>query len=151
MDKPCETCFVGYHGSRVTKIICARKGHPAHKRPVTPEMCEKCLAGTPPETPQEPHIVSLTINPLGTLTYARTGWEPPPVPPGYQRKSSDLNSDAAWILDPLKPVCKHLELSPANVGPCGYPRIAHYCLKIKSFVGPRTCESCRLREETDAP
>jgi hypothetical protein len=145
MDKPCETCFVGYRGRRVTKIICTRKGHPTHLQIVSPEMCKKCLSGTPPETPQEPHTASLTIDPLGTLTYARTGWEAPPCPPGYIRRSSDLDSDDAWILDPLKPLCKHLKLTPANVGACGYPRVARHCLKIKSFVGPRTCESCRVR------
>jgi hypothetical protein len=97
--------------------------------------------------PQKAHMRPPEITPLGTLIYARTGWEAPPVPFGYRRKTSDLSNDDAWVLEPIHSVCKHLELVPAEVGACGYHRVAKRCLLVDSFVGPKTCEFCEKREE----
>lgn len=100
----------------------------------------------PPETLQKAHIEPPVITLDGTLIFAQTGWEPPPVVPGYQRKSSDLTSDDAWVLAPLEPICKHLELKVAERGSCGYHRIARKCKLVQSFIGQRTCTKCPKKE-----
>ncbi len=107
-------------------------------------------AGTPPERPQKPHIGGLKITPDGTLIYNRIGWEAPPVAPGYRRQSSDLSSDGAWVLEPLNTLCKHLELSPAEMGACGYHRVVRRCKLAQSFIGQRTCGTCPKKEVADA-
>lgn len=150
MNKPCKTCLIGYRGNRVTNVICTRKSHPMYKRIVHRETCDNCtqiqVAGIPSERLQEPHTRDVEITPLGTLIYARMGWEPPPCPPGYRSRSSDAESDDAWILDPIGEVCKHLELVPADTGACGYRRIARRCKLVESFIGPRTCMTCERKE-----
>lgn len=107
------------------------------------------LAKAPSQTPQEARTEPPEITPLGSLVYPRTGWEPPPCPPGYQRKSDDPKSDDAWVLEPMGTACKHLQISFGEVGACGYPRVRRTCGKIQSFIGPTTCNNCRLREEQD--
>ena len=100
----------------------------------------------PPERPQKAHTGDVEIGPLGTLIYTRLHWEAPPCPPGYRARSSDQNDDDSWILDPIDAVCKHLQLKPADIGACGYQRIARRCKLIDSFVGARTCETCSRKE-----
>ncbi len=99
---------------------------------------------------QKAHMELPEITSLGTLIYPKTGWEVPPCPPGYQRRSSDSESDDAWILDPIRPLCKHLSLLVAEKGSCGYHRIKRRCCLIKSFIGPKTCDDCTYREDLDA-
>ena len=146
--------------------ICTNPDHIKYKRPVTPRNCLRCTTAErgeksphtgkfrpkiePSEKPQKAHTDPPEINPLGTLIYARTGWEPPPCPLGYIRRSSDVESDDAWVLDPIKVPCKHLSLLPAEVGGCGYHRIKRRCRIIKSFIGPKTCDDCTYREDLDA-
>ncbi len=116
--------------------------------PEPAKMAAKMVAKkTPSQKSQEPPRELPRITSKGTLIYTRSGCEPPPCPPGYQRKSSDLNSDDAWILEPDKPLCKHTELKFGERGNCGYPRITCFCKLIGSFVGPRTCGICTRRNE----
>ncbi len=143
--RPCSNCFEGKRGDRVVMIICMDKDRPNFKKLVTPEICGNCSPGAPPEKPQKPHMSGVEITPQGTLIYQRGGWEVPPIPPGYERRSSDPDSDDSWILDPVDAVCEHLELSPAEVGSCGYQRIKRRCKLIDSFVGPKTCGTCRRK------
>jgi hypothetical protein len=155
-------CVNRLEGSR--KALCLYPEHPLFKRPVRPEHCRECSEnvrmvkiaqvaaskaspGTPSERLQEPCGSDVEITPLGTLIYPRTGWEPPPCPPGYRSRSSDQNSDDAWILDPIDAVCEHLELVPADTGACGYRRVARRCKLIESFIGPRTCDTCTRRPD----
>jgi hypothetical protein len=134
--------------------VCRNPKSVFHKKRVLSGRCAKCplneLVETPSEKPQEAHTEPPEITPLGTLIYARTGWEPPPCPPGYVRRSSDLESDGAYILDPIRPLCKHLSLLVAEKGSCGYHRVKRRCCLIKSFVGPKTCDDCAYRENLDA-
>lgn len=151
------------------KGFCTHLDHLKYKQRVTPLTCLRCTvfdrevlsprqAGrpftglseipseTPPVAPREPP----EITPLGTLKYVRSGWEPPPCPPGYVRRSSDLQSDDAYVLDPIRTPCEYLYLTPAEVGNCGYHRVKRWCRSIKSYVGSKTCETCRKREDLDA-
>ena len=82
------------------------------------------------------------IEPLGILKYQRTGWEAPPTPPGYHLRGTE----DVWELEPLEPVCKHLELKGAERGSCGYQRIARRCKLVQSFIGQKTCDECQRRE-----
>jgi hypothetical protein len=144
--KKCPNSLIGTKSGHVSMVICTQKGNQWYRKIVTKSICRKCQEGIPPETPQEARESDLTITPLGTLIYARTGWEPPPCPPGYRARSSDTESDDAWILDPDEPMCKHLTLSPADRGSCGYRRVAKRCGSIGAFVGARTCGTCPRRE-----
>ena len=162
------TCLNCFESAR--KRICTNPDHIKYKRQVTPRICLRCKttereeklprqegkfqpkierSGRPSEKPQEAHTEPPEITPLGTLIYARTGWEPPPCPPGYVRRSSDLESDDAYILDPIQTLCKHLSLLVAEKGSCGYHRIKRRCCLIKSYVGPTTCGDCTYREVPD--
>jgi hypothetical protein len=133
--------------NRVKRGICMKLEHPWYKRRVSPKVCLKCtLTGIPPERPQEAHTEPLVITPLGLLIYARRGFEPPPCPPGYHMRSSHLRGDDVWVLEPDSPPCKHLKLSKAESGACGYHRIKRHCGAIESFVGSRTCGTCQRRE-----
>jgi len=155
MRKP--ECLNRLEGSR--KAICLNSSLPTFKRPVKPKDCRECsedtrliklpvsaaskpTSGTPSETLQEAHTGLPEITPLGTLIFTRTHWEPPPCPPGYHR----ADTEAAWVLKPDVPVCKYLELGSGEVGSCGYPRLTRHCQLVKSFVGPKTCETCTKRD-----
>ena len=155
-------CLNRLEGNR--HAICLHVDHPFYKRKVGPKTCRECpesarlvkvlrstaSAAIPSERPQEAHEGDVAISPLGTLIYTRTQWEAPPTPPGYRSRSSDAESDDAWILDPMDVVCRHLELVPADRGSCGYQRVARRCRLIDSFVGARTCMTCEKKEEIDA-
>lgn len=142
--------------------ICRHPGSIHHNCRVKPASCEGCLISggtaleirsppprpsqTPSQGPQEAHGEPPEITPLGHLIYRRTGWEPPPTPPGYRAQSSDPNDDGAWVLEPMEPICKHLELVPAETGSCGYRRVAKRCKLVQSFIGQRTCKTCPKQE-----
>lgn len=139
--------------------ICRNAASLFPKKRVHPKDCQECQVRVetgkvlipvvkrvpndiPPETPQEAHMALPEITPLGLLIFTRTQWEPPPQPPGYHR----ADTEAAWVLEPDVPMCKHLELGSGPLGACGYPRLTRRCKLVQSFVGPTTCESCKKRD-----
>lgn len=153
--KPCPTCFEGKQDGRVVMVICMNGEHPNFKKLVTPEICESCLAtGTPSERPQGVHTQPLgnTSDEAdsaagtsqagshgmseshgrprflsdGTIAYPKRGWEPPPVPAGYRRKSANLQSADAWVMLPVMTPCEHRSTSTAY-GPCGACKISYFC------------------------
>lgn len=156
--KPCSARLNGVRGGKIINWFCISTASLHHKKMVQASDCDVCLVRSgasmptriPSQKPQEAHTEPLEITPLGTLIYQRSDWEPPPCPLGYHRKSIDLADDDAWVLEPNEPLCKHLELKPAERGSCGYYRIKRRCGLIKSYVGPRTCQTCEKREERDA-
>ncbi len=86
----------------------------------------------------------LTITPDGTLVYNKEGWEPPPVPPGYHRKSEDLTSRDAWIFILDKPLCKHLVLHKIKSPACKCVRVIPACrFEEKLRIAMRSkCSKC---------
>ncbi len=62
-----------------------------------------------------------------TIVYEKVGWEPPPVPPGYKRKSDDFKSRDAWILVRIEPMCKHCKLVQIRKPGCDCLRIVPTC------------------------
>lgn len=157
--------------SKGGKRFCIHLDHLKYKQRVTPLTCLRCtvfdrevasprqtgglptlppkidLSEAPPQTPQEPCERHLEITPLWTLKYTRSGWEPPPCPRGYHPRSDNPESDDAWIFDLIRMPCRHLEVLPAETGQCGYQRIIRRCRSIDSFIGDKTCEVCRSRED----
>jgi len=101
---------------------------------------------TPSETPQKPYTEPPMITPRGTLIYMRTHWDPPPAPPGWHRDDSDPET---WHLVPNKAICKHLVMTPAEIGACGYHRVKRYCRLVNSFIGPTNCQKCDKGESCD--
>ena len=78
----------------------------------------------------------------GTITYPHRGWEPPPVPAGYRRKSADLKSADAWIMLPVLPACEDRCMTPA-FGPCGACKITYTCAKGTPLYDLSTCNRCQ--------
>ena len=117
----------------------AASGSPNESSSVPPERLQKA-SGEPP-----------TITPDGTLIYDQTGWEPPSCPPGYQRKSDDASTPDAWVLEPRKPLCKHIKLNIGSPTSCGYRRVIPTCTyKGKSSkIGMKKCPHCKNKEPRD--
>ncbi len=146
MQSRCSFRLEGISGGRAVLFVCGDVKNAHYHEIVYQSTCDECGQNRPgehaPETLQKPHRSGVEITPQGTLIYQRGGWEVPPIPPGYRARSSDPDNDDAWILDPVDAVCKHLELVPAEVGSCGYQRIARRCKLIDSFIGAKTCGTC---------
>jgi hypothetical protein len=80
----------------------------------------------------------------GVIAYPKRGWEPPPVPVGYRRKSKDLKCSDAWIFIPVLPVCQH-RTNEIEYGYCGAVKISYFCTKDTERVRIHdlsTCNKC---------
>ena len=77
----------------------------------------------------------------GELVYPKRGWEPPPVPDGYRRKSPDLRTSDAWVMIPILPECNVREprIEYAN---CGAARYSYFCALRNATVTARQCLEC---------
>lgn len=104
-------------------------------RKITPKDCLLCQEMEAPEQqePKEPPKEKPThgrprILSDGTLAYPKRGWEPPPVPAGYQRKSNDLRSPDAWVFIPTLPPCE-LRVREIQYTPCGAAKLTYLCTR----------------------
>lgn len=82
----------------------------------------------------------------GTITYPKKGWEPPPVPDGYQRKGSNLQSSDAWVFVPVLQECPHRSFHVAYTV-CGAAKLTYQCA-LHGDVNSIECHSCM--EKIDA-
>jgi len=84
----------------------------------------------------------------GEIVYKRIGWEPPPCPEGYERKSDDPQSDDAWrFVSQWKP-CIHRQKKTIPRENCNCATIVQECdLKNGTRVSIAVCRECPLREE----
>lgn len=94
----------------------------------------------------DPHTQPLPpeIRDDGTIIYPKIGWEPPPVPPGYKRKSDDLSRDDAWTLVRIEPLCTFCKLVQTRRKNCGCLRVVPTCTyrgKSENIDFDR-CDSC---------
>ncbi len=153
-------CLNCLESAQTRKRICTNPNHIKYKRPVTPRNCLRCTTTEreeksprqasvfrpeikPSEKPQKVHTEPPNITPLGTLIYPRIGWEPPPCLPGYTRKSEDLENPDAWVLEPIEPLCKHLNLVLGERGRCGYQSVKPTCVYKGSIeIKLKTCLKC---------
>jgi len=78
----------------------------------------------------------------GTLVYPQRGWEPPPVPAGYQRKNNNLKSADAWTMIPILTPCKY-RTTVMNTGYCGAQTIKYFC-KGRRLYDLSTCHRCSM-------
>lgn len=87
--------------------------------------------------------------PDGTLVYPHRGFEPPPLIPGYRRKSNNPRSGDAWVMIPEWQDCKYrcrIELQKTT---CRCLTFAFTC-NHPDYVGPHLsaeiCKSCPLKD-----
>ena len=78
----------------------------------------------------------------GTLTYPQRGFEPPSVPAGYRRKTTDLKNADAWTFIPILKPCEH-RTSKTSTGHCGAQSITYFCKGTK-FCDLSKCGKCTL-------
>lgn len=76
----------------------------------------------------------------GTIVYPKRGWEPPPIPAGYRRKSDNLRSADAWIMLPVLPDCQQRQIITKET-PCGAVKITYRCVLFGDITVPR-CLAC---------
>ncbi len=143
-------------GGHIVMYICHNEEHPAYKRIVKPWTCNECSeimrTGIPPETLKKGSGTPPVIDPDGTLTYSSMGWEPPPCPPGYRRKSDDLESQDAWVLEPTEPLCKYIKLVLGRGTSCRCRRVIPTCVYEgkSSKTDSQTCPQCDHKESKNA-
>jgi hypothetical protein len=75
----------------------------------------------------QPQPKAPKIHDDGSIVYEKTNWEPPPVPPGYKRKSDDLTSPDAWVLVRTEPLCEHCKLVQLHRESCDCVRVIPTC------------------------
>lgn len=80
----------------------------------------------------------------GTISYPKRGWEPPPIPDGYQRKSTNLKSSDAWIFIPILPPCQHRTVV-VETGHCGAQAYKYSCRDVRLYDLSR-CGRCDARD-----
>lgn len=76
----------------------------------------------------------------GTIVYPKRGWEPPPVPEGYRRKTGDLRSPDAWVFLPVLDACTH-RTKKINYSACGAAQVTYHCT-LFGRVKPPQCQRC---------
>jgi hypothetical protein len=84
----------------------------------------------------------------GTIVYEKVGWEPPPVPRGYKRKSNDLTHRDAWILVRKEPLCKHCKLVRIQRANCDCLKLIPTCTRRgrAKNIQLDECDTCRNRQ-----
>ena len=115
-------------------------------RTVTAEVCQRCteqeeVTIRPKPAPPKPRAKP-KLGEGGSIIYKKEGWEPPPTPPGYRRKSNDLESDDAWVMVPEHPLCQHLKLVEVEKESCGCLRLIPTCKLDNETIQPGQCERC---------
>ncbi len=79
----------------------------------------------------------------GSLTYPQRGFEPPKVPAGYLRKTTNLKSPDAWTFLPILKPCQH-RTHETRTGYCGAQAILYFC-KGHRFHDLSKCGRCDVR------
>lgn len=77
-------------------------------------------------------------------------WEPPPLVPGYKRKSDNPKSKDAWVLIPDANFCIHAKLEKNEDPSCGCKRYQLFCVKNNNHIlllQLETCQNCPDRIE----
>lgn len=130
-------------------LICNSKGSPEYKQRVTEDICNQCRVREGANQKENRTVVDKPFNlrprfmPDGVIVYPKRGWEPPPVPIGYRRKSENLKSVDAWIFIPTMPICLQ-RTHEVEYGHCGACKITYYCQRDKGvrIHDLSTCNKC---------
>ncbi len=147
--------------------VCLNPDHLKYKRQIDQRTCSKCTEhdrlksrrvggiGLKSESSRIPSERSRkgsgeppTITPDGTLIYVKEGWEPPLCPPGYRRRSNDMESPDAWVLEPEEPLCRYIKIVIGESGSCGCRRVTPMCgyHEEPTRICFRACLKCSDRE-----
>lgn len=116
-------------------------------RPKTLESDEQHPIDRAPDNTDPPQLAPQRpphIGDDGTITYQHEGWEPPPVPRGYRRKSDNLKSRDAWVLVRETPLCKRVVLHRVEKAACNCISVLHVCTyrgKAEN-ISVTKCDSC---------
>jgi hypothetical protein len=147
---PCKLRLEGHKDNQLMFFICNCAESPEFKRRVTDDECNPCSfrngANEPEQRtmPEEKTHGRPRIFSDGTIAYPKRGWEPPPCPVGYRRKSEDLKNSDAWTFLPVLPVCsdRHREV---EYGRCGAASITYFCTRGPERIriyDLSTCNKC---------
>jgi len=82
----------------------------------------------------------------GTIVYPKKGWEPPPVPDGYERKTTNLKSPDAWTFLPKFANCEHRVPVEGKAQSCGCMAMILHCNRTGKLVeiDGAACPACDL-------
>lgn len=142
-------------------LYCTRNGK---SEVVTDLGCETCPNHSRNDKPVEEPIPKIVIPEMtpsqqthkrprllanGIIAYPMKGWEPPAVPNGYRRKSTDLRSADAWVFIPTIEPCKHRKRE-IEYTPCGNAKVSFTCDKpgCRAY-GSGVVTYCNTCEERD--
>jgi hypothetical protein len=94
-----------------------------------------------PKQKPKPHteVTAMTISRPrimrdGSLIYPKKGWEPPPVPDGFTRKTTNLRSSDAWVFLPKFKTCEHRVFKEGHKQSCGCISLLLHCNKSGKLV-----------------
>lgn len=146
---PCKLRLEGIKDGQLMFFICNHKDSVEYKNRVTEDDCNSCFSREGANQPEDRIVANKPFNLRprfmsdGVIAYPKRGFEPPPVPPGYRRKSEDLKSSDAWILIPTLPACPQ-RTHEVEYGTCGACKITYYCQRDKGdrIHDLSTCNKC---------
>jgi hypothetical protein len=144
---PCTQRLEARKDGHTIAFICHNGQVASYKKRVEPETCAQCSVRDGSATAEK-----RTVNPSttharprlldgGVIAYPKRGWEPPPVPDGYQRKSQNLQSPDAWIFIPILPACDQRTRN-ITYSACGAAQVTYRCEQHGEIPIER-CQSCR--------
>lgn len=102
--------------------------------------CPECEAGFQFQSEATMHGRPREIL-TGELVYPKRGWEPPPVPEGYRRKSDDLRTTDAWVMVPVLPECTKRS-EQVTYSRCGAAVYSYLCTLRGAKVTAKQCLAC---------
>lgn len=95
-----------------------------------------------------PGYIRPRVHKDGTIVYPKKGWEPPPVPDGYERKTTNLKSSDAWTFVPKFANCKYRVLVEGKSMSCGCMAMILHCKRTGELVkiDGAACPACDLHK-----
>lgn len=147
---PCKKRLEGIKNGQLMFLICNCPNAKKFKQRVTADICNRCSFRKGINEPEKRIMAEEKTHGRprffsdGTIAYPKRGYEPPPCPVGYRRKSKDLKNSDAWIFLPILPTCpdRHREI---EYGRCGAASITYFCTRKSErmrIYDLSTCNKC---------
>lgn len=146
-----EITVVSRDGAEATVFRCAHVDCERFTQTVDESACAGCVMRVAsnrthlaPVFDGEKDFAEPKLNADGSITYPKTGWEPPRVPKGFERSADD-----AWTMIPLWAPCADRELHARKLQ-CGCVEIDARCASTMSrregqLVVLNDCVGCPVR------
>lgn len=147
-----EITLIARDGSKSLIHRCAHVDCERHGKDVDEAACQGCVMRVPSNHTApcavfggKKDFAEPKLNPDGTLTYPKTGWEPPRVPYGFERSIED-----AWTMIPKWPPCALRQMIGRKLS-CGCVEFNSVCGSQESrkpgqLVVLSDCEACSVRK-----